>query len=211
VEAQREAVKARQISISQKLGDAQERIRTRLENRRTNWDENIEKRLEKFSQRAAGSEQEKAASEFSAAVRAAILAKRTAFDQALQNFHLQVAQLHQKRKEYSEQSMLSYQDAVGQAYEAAAGNCQNGGTLSSANEVLRQNLEKARQEYRQGISEMPAGSDEMKKLVEEKNEAIKKASEEFRQALKQALENLKSEFSELEDEIEEAEEKVENI
>ena len=49
VEAQREAVKARQISISQKLGDAQERIRTRLENSTVIRDPNMSRCLSMVS------------------------------------------------------------------------------------------------------------------------------------------------------------------
>lgn len=166
-----------------------------IEEFRTARDTNIEAHFSKLEERATTDDQKQAVSDFEAAMKAAIEARRDAIDAARNAFRDAVKSAIGERNQALEESIASFKNAVSAAVSKAKSDCSGGTSAQQARTALKASVKAAHDEFVADRKVAKVG-DEVSELAKARNEAITKAMSDFRQAVEDATGKLKEAFPE---------------
>lgn len=218
-ERREERQEQRQENLCQKISDManreQERLRQRtmnsgdrfqnwqlktteknseLANLRSNWDGNRDAQFKKLEEKATTDAQKQAVADFEAAVKAAITARRTAFDAAITTFREGVKKLISDRAEGVSASFTAFSDATKAAYETAKTDCASGKDPATIRTTLRNSIAAARTKFHSEKTSAPKVGGNIQILIDARRAAINKAMTDFKTAMEKARADLKKAF-----------------
>jgi hypothetical protein len=205
----------------QKMETLTERIRQEISQKRearlANWEENTAERDEKLSQKrnlrdenfekhfagleekARTEEQKKAAKKFQEAMEKAIAARRSAIDDAIENFRTAVAALHKDRKTSIDAETEEFINTQKTAIEKARSECAQNSNQASVRQAVKNSLALAKKNFSQSKQNAEKIRTQMETLIQTRKSAIEKANSDFKAAIEKAKTEFKKEFGSVSD------------
>ena len=204
VSEQEAEIKTRQENRLTRWSERMGGFDVKMEERRSDWDENREEQVAGLRERTENEEQEAAVNSFEAAVKAAVATRRAAMDKALEAFRAGVKNVIGTRKSQIDQLVTASASARNEAIKKAAEACTNGANSETVRATLRTSLQGAQTKIKADRQSMERINTEIKALTETRRQAVEKAQTDFQAAMEKARVELKKAFvEELEDSQEE--------
>lgn len=197
-----ERIENRELKIQEK---AKERlnIQTRriqqdeaMEEKRSEWDQNRSEHFAKLEEKAGTDSQKQALVAFKQAVEAAVLARRTAMDSAIDKFRNSLDKIISSRKSEVDDAVKAYKNAITTMLEKAQSDCESLVSPQAVRTALRQGMETAKKGFTDNKQEIEKIKDEADAARLEFKAAKEKAISDFNSAMEKARQDLKTAWGE---------------
>ncbi len=174
-----------------KLASLQQKLDKVLEDARQKNDERRATAIDNLQKIAASEEERVAVRVYHQAIDAAVETRRTAFDEAQQQFRNRLKQLMEGRAAELSASMDNYEAAIDRAFDTANTRCSNNEEKRIIRAELIRDLQAARLTYRQDKVAQANLSSGLKQLIQDRKATEKAATASFEAALKEARDELR--------------------
>ena len=165
---------------------------TRRDDKRTTRDSNLEEHFAMLEDRGVTDEQKQAITDFIAAIRAAIEARRIAFDEANSDFRWGVGEAIDARDNAIETAIAIRTTAWNTAIEKAKADCLTGVDAKQIRENLANDTKTATEAFKSAVNTARENfKTAFDALKETKNSALNTTKETFRTAVEEAKNKLK--------------------
>jgi hypothetical protein len=159
---------------------------------RSRRDTNRERHFAAIEGQAQSEEKKNALAHFQLAINTAVEERRSAFDEALQDFRESMDELLVKREDLVEDAKNAYLSSARRAYSIAQSKCAEGGDDSSARQDLLDNLKSAREKYLSDLHEIVDLKNELDSLISARRSAIELAMQAFHESVEEAKAQLQA-------------------
>lgn len=189
-------IRTREEERKSEFDEKEEALRTRLTERRSEIDANFAAHIEKMIQ-AAGDDAVKktAVAAFQLAVRNAMETRRTAVDAARETYRNQVETAVRERKTALDSPLAVFRSETKAAYEKAAASCEAGEEIASVRTTLQTNLKNAREKFQAQNQNRERVRTNLESEISVRNQAIQKANDDLKAALTKAKEAFQNAFT----------------
>lgn len=208
--AQQQKLDEKRAERDNRLTERRQQRDERLSEVRANSDARKADHIDKLLELAQDDGQKQAVAIFQAAVDAALSARRSAVDEARQEFKNGLDAAIAARKAAVDAATGTFTDALVAAETKAKTDCDAAGSdPAQVRETLRASVESARTQLRSALQAAEKIGPQAGELVQTRNEAFRAAQADFKAALEQARTDLKAAFvSESDDETAESDDET---
>lgn len=189
----------RETKLETKRAELQDRVQTKrtekdakLLQKRQKWDTNRAEHFAQIENKAQTDAQKQALLMLKQAVQAAIAARRSAIDGAIQSFRQAVNETANSRKAALDGLTNTFRTSVRAALQKANTDCTAGTIPKTVREMLKNAVQAAKQKFitdRQGLEKFKA---DMEELIAFRKDAIKKAIDDFKAAIEKTRDDFKT-------------------
>jgi hypothetical protein len=188
---QQNKLEERRGNSAGRMADNRNRQENRLNDIRVSHDRRQEERFELLSGKVGNDESGAAVEEFQQAVKAAVLIRRAAFDEALNDFQFAIDVALAERQSAINAAADSLRVAIENAAVKAKADCESGEVeLSVIRRSFQDDLRVARDNFRSDMQSLSPPGQVIRDQVRVRQEAFSAAREQFREALESARTEL---------------------
>lgn len=180
---------------TQEMEKRRSEAKQKMEQKRTDLDEKRTLGYAKLDELAVTEEQKQAVAEFKTAVETAVIARRTAVEEANSLHKSQMEQLIAEQKTLIETRNNAFREEVKDAEATLKDKCNAGDVdFVQMRSQLQTQIKESRDRYKQNKNDVAPAIDSIKEINSAHKDAVQKAVEDFKTALATAKSSLKNVF-----------------